>query len=164
MALLVVVIFLQVHVLDKWAKTADSNLILGEALHGTSLLPSQTLTEVLESCIAYSPAEQPYLARSISDATILNLEMALKSASMPSPALFNLTQRITENAKQEIKAAEGLRKAMNVKGRHYYSHIFLVLLLPELISLPNHSSTLLRDQSGVKCAMCQGWVNAGHLF
>lgn len=114
-------IFLQVHVLDKWAKTADSNLVLGEALHGTSLLPAQTLTEVLESCIAHSPAEQPYLARSISEATILNLEMALKSASMSSPALFKLTKRITENAKQEIKAAEGLRKAMNVKGIHCYS-------------------------------------------
>lgn len=102
--------------LDNWAKTANSNLVLVEALHGVCLLPSQSLNEILESSILYSPTKQAYLARTINDSTISSLESALKLATSSSPQLFKLTREITDNAKQEIKVAEELRKATCVKG------------------------------------------------
>lgn len=49
--------------LDSWADTAESDLILVEALHGSALLPSQTMSEVLESAVLYSASRLPYLAR-----------------------------------------------------------------------------------------------------
>ncbi|GMH42583.1 hypothetical protein BSKO_10502 [Bryopsis sp. KO-2023] len=110
----------QVHVLDQWAKTADSDLILAEALHGSSLLPSQTMTEVIDASVCHSPPGLPYLVRSITEATIHNLEMALESAMCPSASLSDLARRVTQNAKLEIKAAENLSSAMAIKGSNAF--------------------------------------------
>lgn len=56
----------QVEALQLWARTADSDLYIAEALLGSALAPTQSLQEVLSSTIGRTPAGAPFLTRPIS--------------------------------------------------------------------------------------------------
>ncbi len=55
----------QVSALRLWARTADSDLYIAEALLGSMLGPNQSLQEVLAMTVAHTDAKMPYLARGV---------------------------------------------------------------------------------------------------
>lgn len=107
---------MQVYLLLVWAKTAGSDLVLAEALYGSSLSPSQTLQEALQTCVAYTDTGMPYLARPISAATLDGVEQARSLAVCASPWLKQLATCIIDNARQELQAVAALQDVCNNKG------------------------------------------------
>ncbi|KXZ46814.1 hypothetical protein GPECTOR_40g548 [Gonium pectorale] len=102
--------------LQRWAKTADSDLYLAEALHGQSLLPSKTLQEVVISSVTHSPDGLPILARPVNGEVVAALEQAITLASLPSPLLAHIVRSVVNNAVAELAAAARLRELVGSKG------------------------------------------------
>jgi len=101
--------------LESWVCTAESDLMLAEALYGDLLAPSQTVSEILKLTVNRSVRRMPYILRSTSLENIDSLELALKKAKSPSLELALLTKEVLRNGKLEIQAAAKLNECMTVK-------------------------------------------------
>lgn len=92
--------------LRQWARTADSDLIIAEALVGSSLGPGTTLAEALAAALSGSDAESaaehsissssclPVLAQPISSAMLDQLQAARGLALSPSPSVKLLAAQV----------------------------------------------------------------------
>ncbi|CAD7702855.1 unnamed protein product, partial [Ostreobium quekettii] len=109
-----------VQMLDRWAETAESDLILVEALQGSPLLPSQTMSDVLETAVLYNSSKFPYLARPVSDGAVKNMELALDEAHNASGYLLELAMEVTNNARREMLAGDKLRDVVSSKGNNSF--------------------------------------------
>lgn len=108
---------LQVPLLRRWARTADSDLSLAEALHGSPLHPSQRLQDVLAAAVTYHPSTgRPLLAHPITQEVSDSLQQALALAISPSPGLRRLVESVAEAAAQELSSAAMLRELMGPKA------------------------------------------------
>ncbi|EFJ48899.1 hypothetical protein VOLCADRAFT_90642 [Volvox carteri f. nagariensis] len=102
--------------LQLWAKTADSDLYLAEALHGQSMPPTKTLQEVVQGAVIYGADNTPILARPVSADVVASLEQALTLSSLPSPMLANIVRGVVANAVAELAAAARLREFVGTRG------------------------------------------------
>ncbi|GLC37451.1 hypothetical protein PLESTB_001584400 [Pleodorina starrii] len=103
--------------LQLWAKTADSDLYLAEALHGQSMPPTKTLQEVVQGAISYSAVNHsPILARPVSTEVVTSLEQAITLASLPSPMLARIVRGVVASAVAELAAAARLREFVGARG------------------------------------------------
>ena len=102
----------QVTLLEQWVHTAESDLILVEALYGDLLSPSQTVKEILKLTVTRSAGGMPYLLRSTSLENVDSLEVALNKAQAPSSDLAALTVEVMQNGKREIRAATRLKECV----------------------------------------------------
>ncbi|GIL58872.1 hypothetical protein Vafri_13838, partial [Volvox africanus] len=102
--------------LQLWAKTADSDLYLAEALHGQSMPPTKTLQEVVQASVTYGADSTPILARPVSTEVVGNLEQAITLSSLPSPMLAHIVRGVVANAVAELAAAARLREFVGARG------------------------------------------------
>ncbi|GIL77205.1 hypothetical protein Vretifemale_6566 [Volvox reticuliferus] len=102
--------------LQLWAKTADSDLYLAEALHGQSMPPTKTLQEVVQASVTYGADDTPILARPVSTEVVGNLEQAITLSSLPSPMLAHIVRGVVVNAVAELAAAARLREFVGARG------------------------------------------------
>ncbi|PNH00417.1 hypothetical protein TSOC_013761 [Tetrabaena socialis] len=102
--------------LQLWAKTADSDLYLAEALHGQALPPTKSLQEVVVGAVTYSPGGLPILGRPVSAEVVAALEQAITLSSLPSPLLAHIVRSVVANATAELGAAARLRELVGAKG------------------------------------------------
>eukprot|EP00198_Chlamydomonas_reinhardtii_P006390 XP_001695726.1 predicted protein [Chlamydomonas reinhardtii] len=105
-----------VSALQLWAKTADSDLYLAEALHGQSLPPTKTLQEVVLGAVSYTEEGLPLLARPVNAEVVAGLEHALTLAGLPSPLLAHIVRSVVANASAELAAAARLRELVGGKA------------------------------------------------
>eukprot|EP00210_Caulerpa_lentillifera_P005795 g5541.t1 len=101
--------------LSEWVQTAESDLLLAEALYGDDLTPSQTIKEVLVATVTHSSSGLPYLVRPSALENLNSIELVLKSVKSPSPDLASLTQEVMENGKKEINADMKLKESLSSK-------------------------------------------------
>eukprot|EP00878_Enallax_costatus_P014166 GHUV01014815.1.p1 GENE.GHUV01014815.1~~GHUV01014815.1.p1 ORF type:complete len:1261 (+),score=458.53 GHUV01014815.1:316-4098(+) len=119
-------------VLRHWARTADSDLVIAEALLGSSLGAFTTLSEALSAALVSSdlaqPAEEPadkhsgsstsclpVLARPISSAVLDQLQAARGLAVCPSPPMKLLAAQVADAAARELSAGTRLRSLLNTR-------------------------------------------------
>ncbi|GLI59507.1 hypothetical protein VaNZ11_001399 [Volvox africanus] len=102
--------------LQLWAKTADSDLYLAEALHGQAMPPTKTLQEVVQASVTYGADSTPILARPVSTEVVGNLEQAITLSSLPSPMLAHIVRGVVANAVAELAAAARLREFVGARG------------------------------------------------
>ncbi|KAK9816451.1 hypothetical protein WJX72_000489 [[Myrmecia] bisecta] len=107
---------LQVACLEQWAKTAEADLLLVEALLGAPLQPTQQLADVLPSVVVYDVRGNAFLTREVTKDTAQQLETALAVAVGASDRLAALTRSAARNAAEELAAGEALRDIMSVKS------------------------------------------------
>ncbi|KAK9821741.1 hypothetical protein WJX81_001109 [Elliptochloris bilobata] len=95
--------------LEAWARQAEADLALAEALAGAPMAPAQPLAAALPSLLSLSPSGRVFLARPVGRDTAQRLETALAVAPDASPRLAELTRAAARSAAGELAAADMLR-------------------------------------------------------
>ena len=106
----------QVNRLRLWAKTAESDLQLAEALHGSSLPPAHTLEAALASATTVNATGSALLSRPVSYAFLQHLRTAQALALMPSPLVKQLAEQVATAAQAELEAAEMLQELVRSRS------------------------------------------------
>lgn len=106
----------QVGELRAWAARASSDLVLAEAMYGSSLAPTQTLQEVVMQCILLENDGSPYLVRVPSEELVLELDRALQEAPSPSYEMKTLTAIMRDRCRGEQEARVVLKSLTLNKG------------------------------------------------
>jgi hypothetical protein len=102
---------LEIQCLDSWATSAASDVVLVEALLGTSLPITQSLSEAVPFALQYDiTTGGPRLGRTVTKKQIVQLENALKQAKEhASDHIIALVEGVIKAAGEEIAAGERLR-------------------------------------------------------
>ncbi|WIA08813.1 hypothetical protein OEZ85_008235 [Tetradesmus obliquus] len=134
--------------LRMWARTAESDLIIAEALLGSSLGPLTTLAEALAAALLLVPAQHqgsssagdagqvdaagtgssscsclPVLARPVSAALLDQLQAARGLATCMSPAVKQLAAQVADATERELSAGERLEELLAARSAHSSSEV-----------------------------------------
>jgi hypothetical protein len=93
-----------------WAKTAESDLIIAEALLGSSLGPLTTLAEALAAALLPPPAQQEAGNSSVG---VAGAEEAAGAGSSSSSCLPVLARPVSAALLDQLQAARGLATCMS---------------------------------------------------
>eukprot|EP00775_Hariotina_reticulata_P008350 gene8350-8535_t len=154
-----------------WARTAESDLLIAEALLGSSLGPTTTVTEVLSAVLLHPAAARdglspgssstshtgqgadctggsstscpPVLARPASAALLDQLQLARGLAVCPSPPVKQLAAQVADATARELSAAAKLRELLS--SRATLSSPETVTALAEAIAAAAPFSSLAAD-------------------